>query len=81
MRASIVETARKYLDGLAKEAGNDKGLVVELAQAYERLGTVQGRTGQASLGQVEQARASFQRAIDLYGRLPRGPEFAPGPAA
>ena len=38
VRASIVDTARKYLDGLAKEAGNDKGLILELAQAYQRLG-------------------------------------------
>ena len=70
VRASIVETARKYLDGLAAEAGNDQGLIVELAQAYERLGTVEFQAGQANLGRVEQARVSFQRAIDLYGRLP-----------
>jgi eukaryotic-like serine/threonine-protein kinase len=70
VRASIVETARKYLDGLANEAGNDKGLIVELAQAYERLGAVQGRTGMANLGQVEQARVSFRHAIGLYDRLP-----------
>ena len=27
VRASIVDTARKYLDGLSKEAGNDQGLI------------------------------------------------------
>ena len=50
VRASIVATAGKYLDGLAKEAGNDKGLILELAQAYGRLGDVQSRTGTANLG-------------------------------
>lgn len=70
VRASIVETARKYLDGLAGEAGNDKGLLFELAQAYQRLGEVQGSQGKASLGQVEEARRSFQRSLDLYARLP-----------
>ena len=69
VRASIVETARKYLDGLSQEAGNDKGLILDLAQAYERLGTVQGQTGTANLGQVEEARHSYQRALDLYSRL------------
>ena len=69
MRASIVDTARKYLDGLAKEAGNDKGLILELAQAYQRLGTVQSSRG-ASLGQVEQARRSYRQSLDLYARLP-----------
>jgi len=70
VRASIVETARKYLDGLAQEAGNDKGLILELAQAYARLGSVQGRTGSANLGQLEDARHSYQRSLDLYARVP-----------
>ncbi len=69
VRASIVDTARKYLDGLSQEAGNDKGLILELAQAYERLGDVQGRWGSANLGQGEEARRSFKRALDLYSRL------------
>ncbi|HUI57214.1 MAG TPA: serine/threonine-protein kinase [Bryobacteraceae bacterium] len=69
VRASIVDTARKYLDGLSKEAGNDKGLMLELAQAYQRLGDVQGQTGKANLGQVEEARRSYQRAQNLYARL------------
>jgi hypothetical protein len=69
VRASIVETARKYLDGLSREAGNDKGLILELAQAYQRLGDVQGRTGGANLGQLEEARRSYRTALDLYERL------------
>jgi tetratricopeptide (TPR) repeat protein len=70
VRASIVETARTYLDGLSKEAGNDKELILELAQAYERLGDVQGRTGSANLGQLDEARHSYQNALDLYARVP-----------
>jgi len=70
VRASIVETARKYLDGLSREAGNDKGLILELAEAYQRLGDVQGRVGNANLGQVEEARRSYQQALELYSRLP-----------
>ena len=69
VRASIVETARKYLDGLSKEAGNDEALILELAQAYQRLGDVQGRTGTSNLGQLDEARRSYQSAIDLYTRL------------
>ena len=68
VRASIVDTARKYLDGLAGEAGNDRGLLFELAQAYGRLGSVQGG-GTANLGQLEEARRSYQRSLDLYERL------------
>jgi eukaryotic-like serine/threonine-protein kinase len=69
VRASIVSTARRYLDGLASEAGNDKGLIIELADAYERLGRVQGQTGAANLGQTEDARLSFRHALELYDRL------------
>jgi tetratricopeptide (TPR) repeat protein len=69
LRASIVDTARKYLDGLAKEAGSDTQLILELAQAYQRLGDVQGRTGNANLGQVDQARRSYRAALELYGPL------------
>jgi eukaryotic-like serine/threonine-protein kinase len=69
VRASIVDTARRYLDGLSKEAGNDRNLILELAQAYQRLGDVQGRTGSANLGQLDDARRSYQQAIDLYAGL------------
>ena len=69
VRASILETARKYLDGLSTEAGNDRDLVLELAQAYQRLAYVQSRTGTANLGQVEEARRNYQHALDLYARL------------
>jgi non-specific serine/threonine protein kinase/serine/threonine-protein kinase len=69
VRESIVDTARKYLDGLSQEAGSDKGLILELAQAYQRLGVVQGGRSNGNLGQVEEARRSYQRALDLYSRL------------
>lgn len=68
VRASIVETSRKYLDGLASDAGNDKGLLLELAQAYQRLGNVQA-AGHANLDQLEDARRNYQRSLDLYTRL------------
>ena len=73
VRASIVETARRYLDGLSKEAEGDQSLILELAQAYERLADVQGRTGTSNLGQLDDARRSYQNAIDLYDRLPVTP--------
>jgi tRNA A-37 threonylcarbamoyl transferase component Bud32 len=77
VRASIVDTARKYLDGLEKDAGNDEGLILELAQAYQRLGDVQGRLGTSNLGQLDEARRSYQRARDLYARLPVTRESPP----
>src|SRR6185295_11608587 len=46
-------------------------------RAYERLGNVQGRTAAANLGQVEEARHNYQRALDLYARLPVNAESPP----
>ena len=77
VRASIVETARKYLDSLAAEAGNDRQLTLELAQAYKRLGDVQGRTRSANLGELDDARRSYQQALDLYSRLGTNATSAP----
>jgi len=69
VRASIVETARKYLDGLSSEAGGDKDLTLELAQAYQRLGDVQGMSS-SNLGQLDDSRQSFRHALALYASLP-----------
>jgi hypothetical protein len=37
----LVSTAREYLDSLARSAGNDRELLLELAESYERLAEVQ----------------------------------------
>jgi tetratricopeptide (TPR) repeat protein len=62
--ALLVSTASEYLDNLARSAGNDRGLLLELAQAYERLATVQGASN-INLNQRTAALESRRRAIDL----------------
>jgi eukaryotic-like serine/threonine-protein kinase len=62
--ALLVSTAKEYLDNLARSAGNDRGLLLELAQAHERLATVQGGTS-INLGQRLAALESRRRALDL----------------
>ena len=42
VRQRLVQDALNYLDNLAKEAGNDPGLLRELAGAYEKVSAVQG---------------------------------------
>ena len=61
-----------YLDGLAAEAGDDAGLRVELARAYQRVGRVQGVPGDANLGDVAGARTSLEKAIAIMSELPHG---------
>jgi eukaryotic-like serine/threonine-protein kinase len=67
-RELVVAKATKYLEGLAREAGQDPALQLELARAYQRVGTVQGISGQANLGDATGAARSLTQAWALLGR-------------
>jgi tetratricopeptide (TPR) repeat protein len=64
-REMLVATALEYLGALAAEAGTDMALRLELAQAYQKIGDIQGAPNQASMGQVDAAIASYSRSILL----------------
>lgn len=68
-RAMVVQTSLEYLDNLAQEAGGDTSLQWELAQAYERVGDVQGNPEAANLGQTAQAIESYRKAVTLADKL------------
>lgn len=78
-RELVVAKATGYLEGLAREAGQDPALQLELARAYQRVGTVQGISGQANLGDATGAARSLTRAWELLGQAEptfrRRPEF------
>ena len=66
----LVSTASEYLDNLARSAGNDRDLLRELAEAYERLADVQGgSSSNANLNQRSAALESRMRAIGIRRRL------------
>ena len=64
-RLAIVQTALTYLESLRSDIGNDKGLALELAAAYEKIGNVQGNPLRTNLGDTTGALASLTRAADL----------------
>ena len=74
-RELLVKRGLQYLDGLASEAGNDLALKRELADAYERVGDVQGRVGQPNLGNTAGALASYRKALAIRRTI-----FATNPA-
>jgi non-specific serine/threonine protein kinase/serine/threonine-protein kinase len=78
-RELVVRKALEYLDSLAAEAGTDRGLLAELAGAYQRIGDVQGMPYRASLGHTGDALHSFEKALALRERLlheqPNNPEY------
>lgn len=64
-RKLLVDRARKYLDSLANEAGNDANLERDLASAYDRVGDVQGGPQFANLGDTAGAVDSYRKAVRL----------------
>jgi tetratricopeptide (TPR) repeat protein len=64
-RKSIVQTALTYLESLRSDIGNDRGLALELASAYERIGDVQGNPLRTNLGDTAGALASLKRAAEI----------------
>jgi len=60
----LVSKASDYLDRLAREAGSDPALELELAEAYVKLGDVQGNPYNPNLGDSRGAVASYQNALE-----------------
>ena len=78
VRQTLVRDALKYLDNLSKEASDDRDLLRELADAYEKVAAVQGGAGgsargvtvtAANLGDTAGAVASHEKAIVLRVRI------------
>ncbi len=61
-RELVVKRALEYLDSLAQESSNDPTLQKELAEAYEKVGDVQGYPGQPNLGDLRGAFESYKKA-------------------
>jgi non-specific serine/threonine protein kinase/serine/threonine-protein kinase len=68
-RQLLVTRALGYLDALSREAGNDTSLKVDLADAYQKIGDVQGNPYVANLGDVTGARASYQKLVELRASI------------
>ena len=64
-RALVVRRALEYLDSLSRESSGDRALRRELAEAYRRVGDVQGNPFMANLGDLDGAAASYRKAIAL----------------
>jgi non-specific serine/threonine protein kinase/serine/threonine-protein kinase len=68
-RETLVTRGLEYLDGVAQEAAGDDSLQQELAEAYVRVGDVQGRPGSSNPGDRTGALASYAKARDLREAL------------
>ncbi len=64
-RELLVRRSLEYLDKLAREAGSDTSLLLELATAYRKVGDVQGNPTNANLGQTQGALESYRKAVAI----------------
>jgi serine/threonine protein kinase len=68
-KALLASKALEYLDRLAAENSSDVGLQSELADAYQRIGDIQGGLWQSSLGNREQAEESYAKSFAIRKAL------------
>ncbi len=68
-RQLVVKRAIEFLDGLAKERGNDVALGSELATAYDKIAEIQGGVSVASLGDIKGALSTWQRSLEIREAL------------
>ena len=73
-RALVVKRALEYLDGLARESAGNRTLRRELADAYQKVGDVQGNPFMQNLGDLNGAIASYGKAIALLEPAVAGPD-------
>lgn len=68
-RKLVVQRALEYLSKLSKRAHGDAGLQRELAEAYLKVGDVQGNPYAANLGDTEGAVESYNHALQISQSL------------
>lgn len=68
-RRLLVQNAERYLDMLSTESPTDPTLQVELAEAYKRVGEVQGDPHFPNLGDMQGASEYYRRAVALRTTL------------
>jgi serine/threonine protein kinase/tetratricopeptide (TPR) repeat protein len=77
-RKLLVQRALNYLSKLAGQARGNRRLQLELAEAYLKVGDVQGNAYEANLGDPAGAAKSYGRALEISESLtrtdPRNPD-------
>jgi len=68
-REMLVRTSLEYLNSLSAEAAGDPSLMRELAEAYRKIGDVQGQVGGANTGDKAASLRNYEQSKRLYVAL------------
>ncbi len=74
-REILVVRALEYLDDLAAESRSDETLQAELAQAYQKVGDLQGNPAKPNLSDFAGAIESYEKARSILDVLPQTVEI------
>jgi eukaryotic-like serine/threonine-protein kinase len=69
VRVLLVKRALQYLDSLSQEAGGDPSLQLELAEAYLKVGDIQGKPYRPNIGDSAGALLSYAKAKTILEQL------------
>jgi non-specific serine/threonine protein kinase/serine/threonine-protein kinase len=70
VREKLLAKATQALDGISRDAPPRAAARMELAEAYARLGRVQGSPSESNLGDTKASLASFRKAVALLEAVP-----------
>ncbi len=70
---TVLTTAVEYLDGLAREAGGDRALQLEIARGYLKAAEMAYSIERASLGRADEGRRYLERAAAILQPSDDGP--------
>lgn len=65
VRRTLVTHALTYLENLSQETGPDASLQLEIAEAYEQAGRIQGDPHYTNLGDLMGTLGSYQKALSI----------------
>lgn len=68
-RELLISRALEYLDKLASESEQDASLQMELADAYQKIGNIQGGFNTSHLGLREKSFESYSKALSIREKL------------
>jgi tetratricopeptide (TPR) repeat protein len=68
-RRLVVGKGLEYLDSLMQESAGDVSLEREIASAYEKVGEIQGKFGDANVGDLAGASQSLQKTVRIREQI------------
>lgn len=69
VRAMLMSQALTYLDELRQDPGADDALLLEVAEAYAQIASIQGNPYDTNLGNLREARANYERSYAIRSRI------------